>query len=1046
MKVAIFTLVLASFWVRHQAQEGGCDCVPRDQCLADPTPESFTACTTVNGTEGVCCASAAQQRGGPSACSAPILCPSAQWTDASPCSLNDGSDGVVCPPGAGPAEPARRLAGQQQVLSADTASFSGERAVQDASAAAARLAELEAQLTPLLQRPVPDGVDLTGLDTAAAGDWSVAQEVGRIGLQRLFTVQAVSNQTETVPETVSTWLDAGEHARRRIPGCVPATKIFCDRSAAAIRTIGGQCNNLEHPFLGRALTGLGRLANATFEDGLYFSPRSLGAEGSPLPAADAVGSLVAAQLHSEPLGDWASTVSEYLSLDLARIAPFRLASGREPNCCSERHPACLPLHVDDRCVSFVRALPASALDCVMRPAAPLSAASSYLDLETLYGSSEEAGRRLRTFRGGRLRADRGLLVDVTDQMLGFDYHLPEPAEPATSSVEASEGSLLRRFRRSSAPQFGADTRNGESKPRVRRQISVRDGPEKGEKGQKGRRGRKGRKGHRGLKGCKGLKGNKGDDGNDGNKGSKGNKGDKGGKGQKGSKGDTSSMGEKGEKGKKGQKGAKGDFGTSGDKGEKGQKGMKGDDGSKGIKGAEGKKGRQGGKGCKGIKGRKGAKGAKGDFGSKGEKGEKGEKGSKGADGMKGMKGDKGMKGAKGSKGTIGAKGIKGVAGEKGIKGDSGEKGHRGDKGDTGFEGPRGPKGKKGDRGNKGPTGNDGRPGPRGEPGQVRILQAVGQYPNSGYGQHQPRPWGPSERSESSADRPSVPSPDRLNQILLREHNRVADALRRNNPSWEDERVFQSARRVVMSEWQHIIYHEYLPHVLGAAAAAGVTAHTETKAEHPADPTVSVEFALAAFRFWQWPPSEEAIQAAPRVSSSAAFLAMVRGPIGAPPNVTGAELAAVEVLRGREMGLPAYDTVRQLCSGTSLTNWEELGSVFGRAELEALRSIYASPEDVDLWVGGMLERRAQSARVGPTFQCVIADQFRRHRDGDRLFYERSLSDGQLREVRKASLARLLCDNEEGRSRAAPLALEPLTEWNKPTLCTSSTIPQLDLSVF
>ncbi|KAF0287245.1 Chorion peroxidase [Amphibalanus amphitrite] len=720
-------LVLASFWVRHQAQEGGCDCIPRDQCLADPTPESFTACTTVNGTQGVCCASAAQQRGGPSACSAPILCPSAQWTGASPCSLNDGSDGVVCPPGAGPAEPARRLAGQQQVLSADTASFSGERAVQDASAAAARLAELEARLTPLLQRPVPDGVDLTGLDTAAAGDWSVAQEVGRIGLQRLFTVQAVSNQTETVPETVSTWLDTGEDARRRIPGCVPATEIFCDRSAAAIRTIGGQCNNLEHPFLGRALTGLGRLANATFEDGLYFSPRSLGAEGSPLPAADAVGSLVAAQLHSEPLGDWASTVSEYLSLDLARIAPFRLASGREPDCCSERHPACLPLHVDDRCVSFVRALPASALDCVMRPAAPLSAASSYLDLETLYGSSEEAGRRLRTFRGGRLRADRGLLIGILDQVLDLDYEL-----------------------------------------------------------------------------------------------------------------------------------------------------------------------------------------------------------------------------------TVSA--------------------------------------------------------------------------------------------EQSPNRPSVPSPDRLNQILLREHNRVADALRRNNPSWEDERVFQSARRVVMSEWQHIIYHEYLPHVLGAAAAAGVTAHTETKAEHPADPTVSVEFALAAFRFWQWPPSEEAIQAAPRVSSSAAFLAMVRGPIGAPPNVTGAELAAVEVLRGREMGLPAYDTVRQLCSGTSLTSWEELGSVFGRAELEALRSIYASPEDVDLWVGGMLERRAPSARVGPTFQCVIADQFRRHRDGDRLFYERSLSDGQLREVRKASLARLLCDNEEGRSRAAPLALEPLTEWNKPTLCTSSAIPQLDLSVF
>ncbi|XP_043231904.1 chorion peroxidase-like isoform X2 [Amphibalanus amphitrite] len=843
-------------------------------------------------------------------------------------------------------------------------------------------------------------------------------------------MQAVSNQTETVPETVSTWLDTGEDARRRIPGCVPATEIFCDRSAAAIRTIGGQCNNLEHPFLGRALTGLGRLANATFEDGLYFSPRSLGAEVSPLPAADAVGSLVAAQLHSEPLGDWASTVSEYLSLDLARIAPFRLASGREPDCCSERHPACLPLHVDDRCVSFVRALPASALDCVMRPAAPLSAASSYLDLETLYGSSEEAGRRLRTFRGGRLRADRGLLIGILDQVLDLDYELTVSAEQSPSSEKTPSAALPER-QEETERQLGIDAKV----------VTFVKG-DKGQKGRRGRKGNKGSKGRRGNKGVCGMKGNSGIDGDKGEKGIKGGDGAKGTKGSKGAKGAKGESGEKGMKGMKGDKGRKGEKGNKGDSGEDGDDGADGSIGEGGSKGLTGRKGRKGGVGDKGVKGDKGMKGSKGEFGELGIKGNEGMQGAKGVQGTKGQKGSKGEFGMKGDFGGDGSKGDRGLIGMQGVKGRVGQWGRPGAKGD---EGRRGPEGDQGDKGEDGHRGRQGRPGPRGLPGGIRII-LPNDYSNSGQNQHGSRPWQPYGRSVGSADRPSVPSPDRLNQILLREHNRVADALRRNNPSWEDERVFQSARRVVMSEWQHIIYHEYLPHVLGAAAAAGVTAHTETKAEHPADPTVSVEFALAAFRFWQWPPSEEAIQAAPRVSSSAAFLAMVRGPIGAPPNVTGAELAAVEVLRGREMGLPAYDTVRQLCSGTSLTSWEELGSVFGRAELEALRSIYASPEDVDLWVGGMLERRAQSARVGPTFQCVIADQFRRHRDGDRLFYERSLSDGQLREVRKASLARLLCDNEEGRSRAAPLALEPLTEWNKPTLCTSSTIPQLDLSVF
>ena len=118
----------------------------------------------------------------------------------------------------------------------------------------------------------------------------------------------------------------------------------------------------------------------------------------------------------------------------------------------------------------------------------------------------------------------------------------------------------------------------------------------------------------------------------------------------------------------------------------------------------------------------------------------------------------------------------------------------------------------------------------------------------------------------------------------------------------------------------------------------------------------------------------------------------------------------------------------------------------QSQIESLKDTYASPLDVDLWVGGMLERRAPSAKVGPTFQCLIADQFRRLRDGDRFFYERSLSDDQLRQVRKASLARLLCDNEPGRRVAAPLTLEPLGGQNQMALCSSNAIPRPDLSVF
>jgi hypothetical protein len=48
----------------------------------------------------------------------------------------------------------------------------------------------------------------------------------------------------------------------------------------------------------------------------------------------------------------------------------------------------------------------------------------------------------------------------------------------------------------------------------------------------------------------------------------------------------------------------------------------------------------------------------------------------------------------------------------------------------------------------------------------------------------------------------------------------------------------------------------------------------------------------------------------------------------------------------------------------------------------LESVYGHHDNVDLWVGGMAETPAPGARVGPTFQCIIAKQFKALRDGDR----------------------------------------------------------------
>ena len=92
----------------------------------------------------------------------------------------------------------------------------------------------------------------------------------------------------------------------------------------------------------------------------------------------------------------------------------------------------------------------------------------------------------------------------------------------------------------------------------------------------------------------------------------------------------------------------------------------------------------------------------------------------------------------------------------------------------------------------------------------------------------------------------------MHTIWMREHNRVADELAGLNPSWSDETVFQEARRIVIAEYQHIIYNEWLPSVLGKN-------HVEEKYLLPKksgysniyfdlDPSISNEFATAGFRF------------------------------------------------------------------------------------------------------------------------------------------------------------------------------------------------------
>ncbi|KAH6942514.1 hypothetical protein HPB50_006939 [Hyalomma asiaticum] len=274
----------------------------------------------------------------------------------------------------------------------------------------------------------------------------------------------------------------------------------------------------------------------------------------------------------------------------------------------------------------------------------------------------------------------------------------------------------------------------------------------------------------------------------------------------------------------------------------------------------------------------------------------------------------------------------------------------------------------------------------------------------------------------------------LHTIWMREHNRLARHLSTLNPSWDDERLFQEARRIVGAEVQHVTLAEFLPAVLGESVAQIFGLKPASSGQWrgydtTVNPGVSNVFAAAAFRF-----GHSLFFNPTHLFRPGAVDRLVLGLVNQAasgmdeqlsPEVTnrlfqpqgqdfGLDLMALNVQRGRDHGLPPYVAWRRHCALQPVRGFQDLEQFVGPAAAEALGKLYASIEDVDLFPAGIAEKPVLGGVVGPTFACLIAEQFVRMRKGDRFWYENgglasSFSADQLRELRKVTLARVLCDN-------------------------------------
>ncbi|XP_076245198.1 peroxidasin [Calliopsis andreniformis] len=300
----------------------------------------------------------------------------------------------------------------------------------------------------------------------------------------------------------------------------------------------------------------------------------------------------------------------------------------------------------------------------------------------------------------------------------------------------------------------------------------------------------------------------------------------------------------------------------------------------------------------------------------------------------------------------------------------------------------------------------------------------------------------------------------MHVLFLREHNRVASELGQLNPHWDDEKLYQEARRIVIAEMEHITYNEFLPVVLGETTLdkyqlrlmyRGYFRGYDTRT----DATLSNSVASAGLFFiaaltpktLDLVDSRSALKSGERSLLSAFYApqefyeagAIDRLIIGAtaghsrkplPPglneilleryfhdgksNDVAVDYAAQVIQQGRDHGLPLYVKWRSFCNLPDVNDFESLRGSMAKDTIEKLRAVYKNVQDIDLVTGALSEAPVSDSVLGPTFLCLLGRTFRNIRFGDRYWYENTNSPGsftlnQLEEIRKVTMAQLLCYN-------------------------------------
>eukprot|EP00112_Aurelia_sp_Birch-Aquarium-sp1_P019096 Seg466.3 transcript_id=Seg466.3/GoldUCD/mRNA.D3Y31 product="Peroxinectin A" protein_id=Seg466.3/GoldUCD/D3Y31 len=119
---------------------------------------------------------------------------------------------------------------------------------------------------------------------------------------------------------------------------------------------------------------------------------------------------------------------------------------------------------------------------------------------------------------------------------------------------------------------------------------------------------------------------------------------------------------------------------------------------------------------------------------------------------------------------------------------------------------------------------------------------------------------------------------------------------------------------------------------------------------------------------------------------------------------GLDLASMNIQRGRDHGLPDFNSVRKLLGLKAYTTFSEITK--NKKIAAKLESLYKQINNIDLWVGGLAEDHKEGSELGETFHFIFREGVLRVRDGDRLWYENIMTKEEIEMVNNLTLSKII----------------------------------------